>query len=95
MIAIVDDDELQKRKAYRIPQNTRTNTSWAVCLWFELVEERNDLIEITGDSKTIPQVDPEILTIIDKGELIYWLTNLLSKFATKKLSCNNWKQFSP
>ena len=27
MIAIVDDKELQKRKASRIPQNTRTSTS--------------------------------------------------------------------
>ena len=27
MIAIVDDEELQKRKAFRIPQNARTDTS--------------------------------------------------------------------
>ena len=30
MIAIVDGEELEKRKATRIPQNTRINTSWVV-----------------------------------------------------------------
>ena len=54
MITIVDDRELQKRKASRIPQNTRTNISWAVRVWFEWAEERNDLIQIIGDSETIP-----------------------------------------
>ena len=36
MIAIVDESKIQKRKAYRIPQNTRKNTSWAVRVWFEM-----------------------------------------------------------
>ena len=30
MIAVVDGEEIEKRKASRIPQNTRINTSWAV-----------------------------------------------------------------
>ena len=30
MTAIVDDEELQKSKASRIPHNTQTNISWAV-----------------------------------------------------------------
>ena len=30
MITIVDGEELEKRKASRIPQNSRINTSWAV-----------------------------------------------------------------
>ena len=38
-------------------------------------EERNDLIQIIGDSETIPQVNPEILNITDKDELLnYWLS---------------------
>ena len=85
MIAIVDDQELQNRKASSIPQNTRTNTSWAVRVWFEWAEERNDLIQIIGDSETMPQVDPEILINMDKGELIIDSVNLLSKFARKKI----------
>jgi len=84
MIAIVDDEELQKRKASQIPQNTWTNTSWAVRLWFEWAEERNDLIEIIGDSKTIPQVGPEILTIINKGEINYKLRKFLVEVCKKK-----------
>ena len=44
MIAVADGEELQKRKAFRIPQNIRTNTSRAVRVWFEWAEERNDLI---------------------------------------------------
>ena len=34
----------------------------------------NDLIQIIGDSETIPQVDPGILNITDKGELYYWIS---------------------
>ena len=54
MIAIVDNEELEKRKASRIPQNTwivgsRVNSEWA--------EERNNLFLIIGDSKTVPQVN--------------------------------------
>ena len=57
MIAIVDDEELEKRKASRIPQNTRINTSWAVRVYSEWSKERNNLFLIIGDSKTIPQVN--------------------------------------
>ena len=32
MIAIVHDEEIQKRKAYRIPQNTRKNIVGSPCL---------------------------------------------------------------
>ena len=84
MIAIVDDEELQKRKASQIPQNTQTNTSWAVSLWFGWPEECNDLIEIIGDSKTIPQVDSGILNIIDKGKLNYWLSKFVVEVRKKK-----------
>ena len=55
MIVIVDDEELEKRKASRIPQNTRINTSRAVRVWSEWAEERNDLIQVIGDSETVPQ----------------------------------------
>ena len=41
MIAIVHDEKIRKRKAYRIPQNTRKNTSWAVGVWFESDGRRN------------------------------------------------------
>ena len=41
MIAVVHAEEIHKRKAYRIPQNTRKNTSWAVRVWFELNGRRN------------------------------------------------------
>ena len=52
----------------QIPQNTRINTSRAVRVWSEWSEERNDLIQIIGDSETIPQVNPEILNIADNDE---------------------------
>ena len=34
-------------------------------------EERNDLIQIIGDSETIALVNPEILNITNKDELNY------------------------
>ena len=40
---------------------------------------------IVSYKRPIPQVDPEILNIIDKGELNYWLSKLASKFARKKI----------
>ena len=76
MITIVDNEELEKRKAPRIPQNTRINTSWAVCVncvLSEWREESNDLIQIIGDSETILQVNPEILNITDKDEFKFKL----------------------
>ena len=54
MIAIVDDEDLQKRKtSWRILQNTRTNMSWTIRVWSEWAEERNDLIQIIGGSETL------------------------------------------
>ena len=56
--------------------NTRINTSWAVRdnrVWSEWAEEGNDSIQIIGDSETILQVNPEILTNSDKDELNCWL----------------------
>ena len=41
-------------------------------------------MEIIGDSKTIPQVDPGILNIIDKGELNYWLSKFVVEVRKKK-----------
>ena len=49
------------------------NTSWAVRVWSEL--EHNDFI--VGDSETVPQVNPAILNITDKGELKYWLSKFV------------------
>ena len=43
-------------------------------VWSEWAGKRNDLIQVIGDSKTIPQVNPEILNIADKDELNYWLS---------------------
>ena len=83
MIAIVDG-ELQKRKESRIPQNTRTNTLWAVRVWFEWAEEHNDFIQIIRDSETISQVVPEILNIVDKGELNYWLSKFVVEVRKRK-----------
>lgn len=41
MIAIVDDEELEKNKGISNTANdTRINTSWAVRVWFESAEER-------------------------------------------------------
>ena len=77
MIAVVDDNELEKRMAFRIPQNKRINTSWAVGVWSEWAEERNYLILIIGDSETISQVNPEILNITDKDELECWLSKFV------------------
>ena len=64
---------------------------WYVCLYwvkselfvsFEWAKERNDLIQIIGDSETIPPVDLEILNI--KVISIIGSGNLSSKFARKK-----------
>ena len=41
-------------------------TSWAVSVWSEWAEERNALIQIIGDSDTIPQVNPENFNITEK-----------------------------
>ena len=66
---------------------------WYVCLywvksklyvWFERAEERKDLIQSTEDSETIPQNDPEILNIIGKGELNYWLRKFVVQVRKKK-----------
>ena len=46
-IVIVDDEELEKRKEFRIPPNTRINTSWAVRAWSEWALERNGMIAST------------------------------------------------
>lgn len=83
MTAIVGDEELQKRKASWIPQNTPTNT-WAVHIWFERVKEKesNNLNQI--NSETIPLDSPEIFYITDKGELNYWLTKFVIKVHKKK-----------
>ena len=42
------------------------------------------MIQIIGDSETIPQVDPEILNIIGKGELNYWLRKFVVQVRKKK-----------
>ena len=69
----------------RIPQNTRTNISLAIRVWFEWAEEGNDLIQIIAGSETNPQVDPEILN--------HWLSKFVvevrkTKGPRKCLSCN-------
>ena len=66
---------------------------WYVCLYwlksklsvsFEWAEERNDLIQIIGNSETIPPVDLEILNIIGKGDLNYWLRKFVFQVRKKK-----------
>ena len=57
---------------------------------FKWTEERDDLTHLIGDSlETIPQVDPEILNIIDKGELNYWLSKFVVEVRKKKDPGNN------
>jgi len=85
MITIVDDRELQKRKASQMPQNTQTNTLQVARVCFEWAEKCNTLIQIIGDRETIPQVGPEILSIIDKGKLNYWLSKFVVKLCKKKI----------
>ena len=67
-------------------------------VWFERAEGRNDFIQIIGDSETIPQVDCEILNIIDKGENNYWLRKFVVKVRKKKdpenICSNTLEQFS-
>ena len=48
-----------------------------VCVWSESAKERNDLIQIIGDSDTIAHVNPEILNITNKDELNYWLSKFV------------------
>ena len=68
-VYIVDDDELEKRKESRKPHNTRIDTSWAVRVWREWAEERDEMMEIIGDSGTLPKVNPDILNITENDEL--------------------------
>ena len=79
MIPIVDDEELQKRKASCTPQNTQTNTLWAVCVWFEWAKESNDFIQIIGDNETIPHM-----------KLIIFVDILLPKFEFLLTIINNY-----
>ena len=67
-------------------------------VWFERAEGRNDFIQIIGESETIPQVDCEILNIIDKGENNYWLRKFVVKVRKKKdpenICSNTLEQFT-
>ena len=76
MIPIVDDEKLQKRKASCTPQNTQTNTSWAVRAWFEWAKERSDFIQITGDSETIPYMKSIIFVDIVLHKFEFLLTEI-------------------
>ena len=49
-ITTVSDKEIQKRNEARIPQNTKSSTSWSTRGWDAWVEERNPLP--TNDSGT-------------------------------------------
>ena len=48
MIVIVDDEKIQKRKAYRIPQNTRKTHRGQSVSGLKWAEECSDLIQIVG-----------------------------------------------
>ena len=74
---------------------------WYVCLYwvesklfvsFEWAEERNDLIQSSEDSETIPQVDPEILNIIGKGELNYWFRKF-GNFVRNEINIDREEEF--
>ena len=52
---------VEKRKESRIPHYTRIDTSWAVRVWGEWAEERNEMMEIIGHSGTLPKMNPDIL----------------------------------
>ena len=54
-----------------------------MALSFKWTEERDNLTHLIGDSETMPQVGPEILNVVGKGEL--GPANLSSKFARKKI----------
>ena len=86
-ISIVDehDEELEKRKESRIPHNTRTNTSWAARVWRKWAEERNEMMEIIGDSGTLPNVNPDILNITENGELKIFDFISMSKVQLEKI----------
>ena len=55
-----------------------------MALSFKWTEEHDDLTHLIGDSETMPQVDPEILNIVDKGELNYWLSKFVVEVPKKK-----------
>ena len=48
------------------PYFTALGMYMAVRVWSEWAEERNALIQIIGDSDTIPQVNPENFNITEK-----------------------------
>ena len=60
-----------------------------LALSFKWTEEHDDLTHLIGDSETMPQVDPEILNIVDKGELNYWLSIFFVEVRKKKDPGNN------
>ena len=69
-------------KYHKIHEQTHRGQS--VSGFNERRKATTDLIEIIGDSKTIPQVDPGILNIIDKGKLNYWLSKFVVEVRKKK-----------
>ena len=78
---------VEKRKESRIPHNVRINTSWAVRVWREWAEERNEMMEIIGDSGTLPKVNPGILNITGNDELKVFDFINMSKVQLEK-NCN-------
>ena len=54
-----------------------------------MTEEHDDLTHLIGDNETMPQVDPEILNVVDKGELNYWLSKFVVEVRKKKDPGNN------
>ena len=79
-ISLVIDEDLDKRKESRIPESTKHNTTWAVGVWKNWVEERNVKAKALGPNQKLVNSD---IVKISNLELNYWLTEFVVEIRKK------------
>ena len=57
---VVCDNEVERRREFRIPANTKVNTSWAVRCWEEWAVERYVKVKKNSSKEKYYEVNPDI-----------------------------------
>lgn len=78
-IALVTDEDLEKLKDNRIPENTKINTNWAVSTWKEWAETRNLTTKFYPAEKVVKL---DVLELSNE-ELGYWLAKFVVEVRRK------------
>ena len=78
-IALVTDEDLEKLKDNRIPENTKINTNWAIKTWEEWSQTRN-LMTMPCSVEKLVKTDVLKLSNI---ELVYWLAKFVVEVRRK------------